>query len=259
MQMIMSKVDQVDASKDAMLLVDAYHHLNKRDALLIRIKYLAKAGFIERAANLIKCGHEEGGEAIVDLALRDKTAIFMNVMFWLMELIEHSYMKNPHDWLHKNMNWMDCLLSFSKVLNSLDSSRRYNGLDHQDILNIVTIAKTFEIVITPCQYRSKSFKLDLLKSFILKIFANSKELSGAKNADIVELSQLLGIDEKPMKGALAVEAVKVGDFKTCLMIANDLLDTPDFETTFIFETITTELKLYCSRNPDFLHKVLLSY
>jgi hypothetical protein len=254
----MSKVEQVDAAKDAMLLVDAYHHLNMRDALLIRIKYLSKAGFIERAVNLIKFGHEECSESIVDLELRDKTAICTNVMFWLIELIEYSYIKNSQDWLHKNMNWMDCLLEFSEVLNSIDSSRSYLGLHYKDVLNIVTIAKRYEIVITASQYRSESFKLDLLKSYILTIFENSsvQELSGSKNADIVQLSQLLGIDEKPMKGALAVEAVKAGDFKTCLMIANDLLDSPDFETTTIFETIGSEIKAYSASNPDFLSKVL---
>lgn len=37
---------------------------------------------------------------------------------------------------------------------------------------------------------------------------------------LFSLSRLLGINEKPMKGTLAVEAVKAGDFKTCLLIAN---------------------------------------
>lgn len=186
MQMITSKVEQIDAVKDAMLLVDAYHHLNKRDALIIRIKYLIKARFVQRASNLVKYGHEEGLEPIVDLELRDKTAICTNVIFWLMELIAYTYEKHPTDWLLHNMNLMDSLLAFSEVLKEIDGSRRYYGLEHQDILNIVNIARLYGIVVTASQYPSEKFKLELFKSYILGVFKKSKELSGAKNAEIVQ-------------------------------------------------------------------------
>lgn len=188
MQIIMSKVELVHAPKDAMLLVDAYHHLNKRDALLIRIKYLTKDGFIQRATNLVKYGNEEGLDSIVDLDLRDKTAICTNVIFWLLELIEYTYKKSPDDWLLKNMNLMDSLLEFSRLLKEFDASRRYLGLQYQDILNVVTIAREYGMVVTASQYRSEKFKLDRLKSYILNLFKNSdiQELSGLKNADILQ-------------------------------------------------------------------------
>ena len=186
--MIMSKVDHIDAAKDAMLLVDAYHHLNKRDALLIRIKYLVKAGLVQRAANLIHYGNEKGLDSIVDLELRDKIAICTNVIYWQMELIEYTYERDPNNWLDKNINFMDSLLAFSEVLKGLDVSKRYRGLEYNDVLNIVTIAKRYKLVVTASQYRSENFKLGLLKTFILNVLQDPgfQGLSGVKNADIVQ-------------------------------------------------------------------------
>ena len=232
MQLILSKVNEIDAVKDAMLMVEAYHHLNKRDALLSRIKYLVRASQVNKAVNLINMGHEECLSPVIDLDIREKNAICTNVMFWLMELIEYSYKKDPNNWLTKNMNWMDSLLAFAEILHEIDRSKKYFGLQLFDISNMVYIAKKYDIVVTAAEYRSEAYKLDLLKSFILKIFAgeSSKGLSGNQNADIVQygdldsyffrFSHLLGIDEKPMKGTIAVEALKFGDVNTCLMITN---------------------------------------
>ncbi|KAJ3089821.1 Kinetochore-associated protein 1 [Quaeritorhiza haematococci] len=57
---IIGRVDVVHAMRDALQVVNAYHHLDKFEAYAMRLRKLAQAGKIEQAVRLLKTGKEDG-------------------------------------------------------------------------------------------------------------------------------------------------------------------------------------------------------
>ncbi|TPX60794.1 hypothetical protein PhCBS80983_g01508 [Powellomyces hirtus] len=83
---ILSRLDVVNAMKDAIQVVSAYHHLSKMEAYRIRLVNLFEAGLVERALNLLRTGCEESPSAS-QLADDDGLGLELDIRLELIQQI----------------------------------------------------------------------------------------------------------------------------------------------------------------------------
>ena len=162
----MGHIEIREAISDAMQLVEAYHHLDKKDAVVSRIRNLLKAGMVERAISLVSFGNETSNESkdpVLSLEKDEKVYICLQTMAWIFECVDAS--------THQ-MRLMEAMHSLSKVLEGMDPQLKCFGLDLQDVQKIYALAKEYDIVLTPVRYRSAPYKKDILKKHIEFLFSD---------------------------------------------------------------------------------------
>ena len=156
-----------------MQLVEAYHHLDKQDALFMRIQFLIKSHLFSRAASLLENGYELPDHQLFKMEwdTKDKLSVCTRILSWIFERIEWNLNKESNDSTIPDSDvtlLLSCSTLFVDILIKLDSQKKIFGLCSLDIYNLSLICQEFSLLVTPSEYRSVESKNAILRNYISK-------------------------------------------------------------------------------------------
>ncbi|KND00003.1 uncharacterized protein SPPG_04350 [Spizellomyces punctatus DAOM BR117] len=140
---ILGRIDLVNAMRDALQVVSAYHHLNKMEAYRIRLMALFEAGKVSRALRLLESGVEEdaademqpdadglGLETDQQLDLIEKIGVGKEVALCLIYILDDAVKARNDD--EADMN---ALATYSRTIDSLVELARVLHKIRDDLSN----------------------------------------------------------------------------------------------------------------------------
>lgn len=171
LQFILSKVEIRHAMMDASRLIDAYHHLNLKDALVMRTRFLLKARLVHHAMSLIENGREDTeSDSVAPIALKkaNQISICQEIIIWILDVLEtrHPLCQVSSGTAEEYLHYMKSVYEFSKLHTSLGANSDVFGLESVDFDNMYILAKDFDIAILPSDYTSSDNRMRLLERFL---------------------------------------------------------------------------------------------
>jgi hypothetical protein len=165
MNFILTKTDEPRAMVDALKLVQAYHHLNKKDAILMRIRCLLKSGKVAEIQNLLRSGKEQDMvEESIEMTTTERNSICLEAIVWIFEHIAAQTI--PYV-----LHFLEASQFLAKIVLESESERILMGIRLDRFENLYLLAKEFNLVLSPSEYASVPHKEKMLREFILHKFS----------------------------------------------------------------------------------------
>ncbi|KAJ3027579.1 Kinetochore-associated protein 1, partial [Rhizophlyctis rosea] len=317
---ILSRTDLLHAMDDALLVVNAYHHLSKIETYRIRMINLCEVGLVERAVNLLRFGREDGvvgmegvekdgvvessgagNEAALDGM--DALEAGMEVLYYLSEVMDEA-VGGGDDGAEPDRETFAWAISAAVPLTNLletmaaellakeESDRsRSSGARHSGSIsssgrksNVYPLAAATNIVVggvgnVPFVVRNVKALFEefgilrglkgyadvrerrrVLDGFAGRVFryggvggegggGGGKGKGKGKGVGDGAMEIVLGFERSELRGILAEQAAKCGDFRTALVICKEMYDKfPDASTAKVLKRIAHFLTAYASEN-----------
>jgi hypothetical protein len=269
---IVSRTDLPDAMDDAMMVVNAYHHLSRLDAFASRLRHLCLDNQLDRAVLLLKHGREteaQGDESLgkligdVPFVLHDALTIGQEVVEWSVDVMHEVVTSNEKPTFDDAAkltfrNALETAVELIRVMVTLKSEGEVNlpttwcqQARYEEMCNIRSLFYEFDALVTVDDYRRGRARQTLLPAAAKRVFGYAKQkTTDMTESNLYRIAELLNIPRDGLKGLLAEEAARYGDFKTALVLCKGATEkTMDAKAAAVMRNVASRLTGYCANNP----------
>ncbi|KAJ3048663.1 hypothetical protein HK097_010321 [Rhizophlyctis rosea] len=250
---ILSRTDLLHAMDDALQVVNAYHHLSKINAFRMRIINLCEAGLVDRALKLLRFGQE------------DKTADMEDVQ--ASESVDNMESRVPTlDALEAVEAGMEALYHLNEVMEeAVEFADEFAFALQEEFGVMMSLRKYADLVerrrvLNQFAARVFTYEADGVREVAIgqrgkgkgrDVDAMDVDGNGPKptQTSLYRLAEVLGFERSNLKGLLAEQAARNGDFRNALLMCKELYDKfPDASTARILKRIAHFMTAYASQN-----------
>lgn len=261
MRHILSRTDMVNVMPDALQVVSAYHHLNKLDAFAGRLRNLFSEELNSRALCLLHTGDEvaEGTTGTPapkehTLSIADQASICGEILEWALVTMEEAVTfqdvtEEKADKTYKIAlnaaidmcdNVIKCHLQGEPTSSLAPGARAVGGRAAdwqkrlQEFFNMRSLVDDFGFIVLPTEYHDDILSVQnrLLSEMAREVFryASGKGKEGEHSKprrsynDLYRLAELLGVPRDDLKGVMAEEAARCGDFRTVSLLCKEVIE-----------------------------------
>ncbi|KAI9026821.1 rough deal protein C-terminal region-domain-containing protein [Hyaloraphidium curvatum] len=257
MRHILSRTDLTDVMDDAMQVVTAYHHLTKLDAFATRLRNLLAEEEHSRAITLLHTGSETSSLPVPDprehvLTLADQESICGELLEWALcnmeeavafqDVTEEKGGRTYRVSLNAAIVVAENVAKHHASSNETSREPGYRGADRSrevllrlpQFINLRSLFDDFGFMISPAEYHEdiRAVQNRLLGEMAREVFhyasgkrseADRKPGKWSQN-DLYRLAELLGVARDDLKGVMAEEAARCGDFRTVSLLCTEIIE-----------------------------------